>query len=255
MIYLLEDDNNIRKIVVYTLNSQGLECTDFSTPRDFWKAFNRRKPDLTLLDIMLPDEDGLSILKKIKSNKDTSSIPVIILTAKDTEFDMVTGLNDGADDYITKPFGMMALVARVKAVLRRYENTNPHNIKHDDNNSSQNNNKSSEFSVSGTKKLTLGCIVLDPVKHTVFVDKKQIFLTIKEFDLLALLIKNKNKVLTRENLLNAIWNVDADVESRTIDVHIRTLRQKLGDYGFYIETIRGLGYKIGKINQPKGDKN
>lgn len=236
MIYLLEDDANIRKLIAYTLESHGLDCLDFSTPSSFWKAFNNEKPDLILLDIMLPEEDGISILKKIRSNSKTASMPVIMITARDTEYDMVTGLDAGADDYITKPFGMMALVARVKAVLRRYEKTS-----------------------SSGQPLTLGCITLDPTKHTVFVNEKQIFLTVKEFDLLSLLIQNKDKVLSRENLLNSIWNVDADVESRTVDVHIRTLRQKLGEYGVYIETIRGIGYKISKQESEKenatGEKN
>lgn len=222
MIYLLEDDNNIRKLVAYTLNSQGLNCLKFSTPSDFWSAFNNEKPDLALLDIMLPEEDGISILKKIRSNPETCSIPVIMITAKDSDFDVCAGLDEGADDYITKPFSMMTLVSRVKAVLRRYKNP------------------------PAKSTLTLGCITLDQEKHTVFVDKKQIFLTVKEFDLLALLIEKKDKVITREELLNIIWNVDADVESRTVDVHIRTLRQKLGKYGVYIETIRGVGYKISK---------
>ena len=234
MIYLLEDDSNIRKLIAYTLKSQGLDCLDFAMPSEFWKAFNEDKPDLALLDIMLPEEDGLSILKKIRNNKKTSSIPIIMITARDTEFDMVSGLNAGADDYITKPFGMMNLVARVKAVLRRYNN--------DSNN-------------ERTKKLKLNPIVVDLIKHQVFVDKEQIFLTVKEFELLSLLIENKDKVITRETLLNTVWNVDAEVESRTIDVHIRTLRQKLGKYGDYIETIRGVGYKISKADDDVGEKD
>ena len=235
MIYLLEDDSNIRKLIAYTLKSQGLDCLDFAIPSEFWKAFNEDKPDLALLDIMLPEEDGLSILKKIRSDKKTSSIPIIIITARDTEFDMVSGLDAGADDYITKPFGMMNLVARIKAVLRRYNNDNFNNEK--------------------SKKLKLNPIVVDLVKHQVFVDKEQIFLTVKEFELLSLLIENKDKVITREKLLNTIWNVDAEVESRTIDVHIRTLRHKLGKYGDYIETIRGVGYKISKADENVGDND
>ena len=235
MIYLLEDDSNIRKLIAYTLRSQGLDCQDFAMPHEFWTALNEEKPSLALLDIMLPEEDGLSILKKIRSNKETSSIPIIIITARDTEFDMVSGLDAGADDYITKPFGMMNLVARVKAVLRRYNREDAKNEK--------------------TKKLKLGPITIDNVKHTVFVDKKQIFLTVKEFDLLSLLIENKDNVINREKLLNSIWNIDAEVESRTIDVHIRTLRQKLAPYGDYIETIRGVGYKINMKNIKEDDKN
>lgn len=225
MIYLLEDDDNIRKLIVYALKSHDLQCMDFATPSLFWQSFNIEKPEMILLDIMLPEEDGISILKKIRNNKETSSIPIIMITARDTEYDMVSGLDSGADDYITKPFGMMTLVARVKAVLRRYE-------------------KSTEKEDS--KEIKIGNISLDQIKHTVFVDGHQVFLTVKEFDLLAILMKNKDKVLSREKLLNIIWNIDAKVESRTVDVHIKTLRQKLGQYGNYeyIETIRGVGYRL-----------
>lgn len=224
MIYLLEDDDSIRKLVDYTLKSQNYQTESFALPSEFWKAMEK-KPDLILLDIMLPEEDGISILKKLRANKDTSGIPVIMLTAKDSEFDIVTGLDSGADDYVTKPFGMMALLSRIKAVLRRYEK----------NNAIQ----------SDAKELSLGNIRLNESRHTVFVGEKQIFLTVKEFDLLALLIENKGNVLTREQLLNSIWKIDADIESRTVDVHVRTLRQKIGDEnGEIIETVRGIGYKI-----------
>lgn len=224
MIYLLEDDDSIRKLVDYTLKSQNYQTESFALPSEFWKAMEK-KPDLILLDIMLPEEDGISILKKLRANKETSGIPVIMLTAKDSEFDIVTGLDSGADDYVTKPFGMMALLSRIKAVLRRYEK----------NNAIQ----------SDAKELSLGNIKLNENSHTVFVGEKQIFLTVKEFDLLALLIENKGNVLTREQLLNSIWKIDADIESRTVDVHVRTLRQKIGDEnGEIIETVRGIGYKI-----------
>lgn len=224
MIYLLEDDDSIRKLVDYTLKSQNYPTESFALPSEFWKAMTK-KPDLILLDIMLPEEDGISILKKLRANKETSGIPVIMLTAKDSEFDIVTGLDSGADDYVTKPFGMMALLSRIKAVLRRYEK----------NNAIQ----------SNKKELSLGNIKLNESQHTVFVGEKQIFLTVKEFDLLALLIENKGNVLTREQLLNSIWKIDADIESRTVDVHVRTLRQKIGDEnGEIIETVRGIGYKI-----------
>ncbi len=225
MIYLLEDDDSIRKLVDYTLKSQNYQTESFALPSEFWKAM-AQKPDLILLDIMLPEEDGISILKKLRANKETSGIPVIMLTAKDSEFDIVTGLDSGADDYVTKPFGMMALLSRIKAVLRRYEK----------NNTAQ----------GDTKELSLGNIRLNESRHTVFAGEKQIFLTVKEFDLLALLIENKGNVLTREQLLNSIWKIDADIESRTVDVHVRTLRQKIGDdEGKIIETVRGIGYKIG----------
>ncbi len=224
MIYLLEDDDSIRKLVDYTLKSQNYQTESFALPSEFWKAMEK-KPDLILLDIMLPEEDGISILKKLRANKDTSGIPVIMLTAKDSEFDIVTGLDSGADDYVTKPFGMMALLSRIKAVLRRYEKNNAIH--------------------SDAKELSIGNIKLNESSHTVFVGEKQIFLTVKEFDLLALLIENKGNVLTREQLLNSIWKIDADIESRTVDVHVRTLRQKIGDEnGEIIETVRGIGYKI-----------
>ena len=221
MIYILEDDDNIRKLINYSLTSQDFEVKDFSLPSDFWSALEDRQPQLLLLDIMLPQEDGISILKKLRSNPKTSGIPVIMLTAKDSEYDIVTGLDAGADDYVTKPFGMMALVSRIKAVLRRYEK----------------NNSQKELLQSGSLKI-------DENQHTVFNDNQQIFLTVKEFDLLVLLLKNRGNVLSRQQLLEHIWDISTDVESRTVDVHIRTLRQKLGDAGNSIETIRGVGYKF-----------
>ena len=221
MIYILEDDDNIRKLINYSLTSQDFEVKDFSLPSDFWSALEDCQPQLLLLDIMLPQEDGISILKKLRSNPKTSGIPVIMLTAKDSEYDIVTGLDAGADDYVTKPFGMIALVSRIKAVLRRYEK----------------NNGQKELLQSGSLKI-------DENQHTVFNDNQQIFLTVKEFDLLVLLLKNRGNVLSRQQLLEHIWDISADVESRTVDVHIRTLRQKLGDAGNSIETIRGVGYKF-----------
>lgn len=221
MIYILEDDENIRKLIVYTLRSQGYECKGFERPFEFWKNLNISIPDLLLLDIMLPEEDGISILKKLRQSPQFSSIPVIMLTAKDTEFDVVTGLDAGADDYVTKPFGMMALVSRIKAVLRRYERAE----------------ESSELLEAENLKV-------DITKHAVFVKNQQIFLTVKEFDLLSLLLQNRGKVMTREQLLDSVWKIDADIESRTVDVHIKTLRQKLESAGELIETIRGVGYKV-----------
>ncbi|MDY4984740.1 MAG: response regulator transcription factor [Treponema sp.] len=221
MIYILEDDDNIRKLINYSLTSQDFEVKDFSLPSDFWSALEDCQPQLLLLDIMLPQEDGISILKKLRSNPKTSGIPVIMLTAKDSEYDIVTGLDAGADDYVTKPFGMMALVSRIKAVLRRYEK----------------NNSQKELLQSGSLKI-------DENQHTVFNDNQQLFLTVKEFDLLVLLLKNRGNVLSRQQLLEHIWDISTDVESRTVDVHIRTLRQKLGDAGNSIETIRGVGYKF-----------
>lgn len=222
MIFVLEDDDNIRKLIKYSLTSQGFEVKDFLLPSELWQALENSTPDLLLLDIMLPEEDGITILKKIRANPEKSNFPVIMLTAKDSEYDVVTGLDAGADDYVTKPFGMMSLVSRIKAVLRRYEKPS-----------------------SQKKLLESDGIKIDENQHTVFAGNRQIFLTVKEFDLLVLLVKNKGNVLTREQLLEHIWEISANVESRTVDVHIRTLRQKLGDYENTIETIRGVGYKFG----------
>lgn len=221
MVYILEDDDNIRKLINYSLKSQGFEVQDFALPTAFWAALQTTNPDLLLLDIMLPEEDGISILKKLRSNPKTSTIPVIMLTAKDSEYDVVTGLDAGADDYVTKPFGMMALVSRIKAVLRRYEKSDSHK-----------------------ELLEAGGIKIDENQHTVFAGNQQLFLTVKEFDLLVLLIKNRGNVLTREHLLESVWGLSSEIESRTVDVHIRTLRAKLGEYEKNIETIRGVGYKF-----------
>jgi len=221
MVYILEDDDNIRKLINYSLKSQGFEVQDFALPSAFWAALQTKNPDLLLLDIMLPEEDGISILKRLRSNPKTSTIPVIMLTAKDSEYDVVTGLDSGADDYVTKPFGMMALVSRIKAVLRRYEKSDSHK-----------------------ELLEAGGIKIDENQHTVFAGNQQLFLTVKEFDLLVLLIKNRGNVLTREQLLESVWGLSSEIESRTVDVHIRTLRAKLGEYEKNIETIRGVGYKF-----------
>ena len=221
MVYILEDDDNIRKLINYSLKSQGFEVQDFALPSAFWTALQTTNPDLLLLDIMLPEEDGISILKKLRSNPKTSTIPVIMLTAKDSEYDVVTGLDSGADDYVTKPFGMIALVSRIKAVLRRYEKSDSHK-----------------------ELLEAGGIKIDENQHTIFAGNQQLFLTVKEFDLLVLLIKNRGNVLTREQLLESVWGLSSEIESRTVDVHIRTLRAKLGEYEKNIETIRGVGYKF-----------
>ena len=221
MVYILEDDDNIRKLINYSLKSQGFEVQNFALPTAFWTALQTTNPDLLLLDIMLPEEDGISILKKLRSNPKTSTIPVIMLTAKDSEYDVVTGLDAGADDYVTKPFGMMALVSRIKAVLRRYEKSDSHK-----------------------ELLEAGGIKIGENQHTVFAGNQQLFLTVKEFDLLVLLIKNRGNVLTREHLLESVWGLSSEIESRTVDVHIRTLRAKLGEYEKNIETIRGVGYKL-----------
>ena len=226
MIYCVEDDDNIRELVVYTLESTGLEAKGFAEGRSFLEALAFDTPELVLLDIMLPGEDGMQILRRLKSSSKTKDIPVIMVTAKGTEYDKVIGLDSGADDYVTKPFGMMELVSRIKAVLRRTGR-----IKTD----------TSELEINGVK--------MDLKKHEVTADGKTIVLTLKEFELLEKLMKNQNIVLTRDQLLTDIWGYDFDGETRTVDVHIRTLRQKLGEYGSMIETIRGVGYRIGETNE------
>lgn len=226
MIYILEDDDSIRKLVQYTLNSQKFETKGFSNTKDFWNEKNI--PDLFLLDIMLPDEDGFSVLKKLKSNDSTKKIPVIMLTAKSTEFDKVAGLDLGADDYIPKPFGLMELVARIKAVLRRYENSK---------------NTQPVENILKIKNLTLN-ISSHQLYQQIDNELKEIYLTAKEFDLLKLLFENRGIVLSRERLLELVWNMENDVETRTVDVHIRSLRSKLGENEYLIQTVRGVGYRV-----------
>jgi two-component system alkaline phosphatase synthesis response regulator PhoP len=226
MIYCVEDDKNIRDLVVYALQTGGFQAIGFMDATEFNKGLKSRKPSLILLDIMLPGEDGMSILKRLKSNKETKDIPVILLTAKGAEYDKVNGLNEGADDYITKPFGVMELLARVKAVLRRVEPKMEPNI--------------------GTKELNAGGIVLNVDKRKVTAYDKEITLTYKEFELLHYLIENQGIVLTREQLLKTIWGYDFEGETRTVDVHVGNLRQKLGICGNLIETVRGIGYRIGE---------
>lgn len=218
MIYLLEDDAGIRNFVTYAFNNSGLETEAFELPSDFWKAMNENIPDLILLDIMLPEEDGLSILRKIRSVAVTEKLPVIMLTAKDTEYDKVSGLDSGADDYVSKPFGIMELMSRVKALLRR-------------------------TSSSDKNVLSVGKVCIYPSKHEVLVDGRKINLTLKEYELLLWLVKNKGEVYSRDTLLQKIWGYGFSGESRTVDVHIRTLRSKLSDSGDIIRTIRGVGYK------------
>ena len=223
MIYLVEDDNSIRELVAYTFNTAGLEAEGFDRPSLFWEALEKRKPDLVLLDIMLPEEDGIQILQKLRQREDTKKLPVIMLTAKGSEYDKVMGLESGADDYVSKPFRMMELLARVKALLRRTEDLRP----------------------AQESRYVIGDLTVNRKRLEVFVKGEAVTLTKKEFDMLCYLLENKGMVLTRDQLLNQIWGYDFDGENRTVDVHIRTLRQKLGDCGTYIETIRGIGYKIG----------
>ncbi len=222
MIYFIEDDNNIRELVVYTLNTTGQEATGFERPSEFWKALDEKLPELILLDVMLPEEDGLKILKKIRSSKLTENIPVIMITAKGSEIDKLKGFDLGADDYVSKPFGIMELLARIKAVLRRTNKTV----------------KKEEYAV--------GPLYVCPQKHRVKVNGEKVTLTLKEFELLCLMLENRDIVLSRDTILDKVWGYSFDGENRTVDVHIRTLRQKLGEAGNLIETVRGIGYKIGE---------
>ena len=222
MIYLLEDDDSIRKLVVYTLESQGYKAEGFARPSAFWRAVEVNTPELVLLDIMLPEEDGLSILRRLRSSGSTKNIPVIMLTAKNSEYDRVIGLDNGADDFISKPFGMMEMVARVRAVLRRIRPV-----------------------AEAAADFTVGELYVCPAKHIVTVSGIEVTLTHKEFELLCLLLDNRGRVLTRDVIMDKIWDSDFDRENRTVDVHVRTLRSKLGDAGSCIETVRGAGYKIG----------
>ena len=221
MIYLVEDDESIRELVVYTLKSQDLDAKGFAKPSLFWKELEKEVPSLILLDIMLPEEDGISILKKLRARPDTRKLPIIMLTAKGSEYDTVMGLDSGADDYIPKPFRMMELISRIRALLRR----------------SQEQEKIPEY--------RLGSLYVCPSRHIVRVDGTEIILTLKEFELLCLLLSEQETVFTRAQLLDRIWGYEFDGESRTIDVHVRTLRQKLGSAGDCIKTVRGVGYKIG----------
>lgn len=220
MIYVVEDDSSIRELIVYTLTSMNLEAVGFEKPSEFWAQMDKQIPTLIMLDVMLPEENGIDILKKIRKKRETEKLPVIMVTAKTSEYDRINGLDNGADDYIPKPFGMLEMVARVKALLRRTKDIE----------------KKKEYFVEN--------LYVCPVTHIVKVDNKDVMLTLKEFDMLCLLLQNKGIVLTREQLLNKIWGYEFDGESRTVDVHIRTLRQKLGSAADVIKTIRGVGYKI-----------
>lgn len=226
MIYMLEDDSGIRDFVLYALNNSGFEAVGFELPSELFAAMSDNIPDLLLLDVMLPEEDGISVLKKLRSAPDTARLPIILLTAKGTEFDKVLGLDSGADDYISKPFGTMELISRIKALLRR---TVP-------------------IAAQSGNTITTGGITINQDMHQVYVQGKNIPLTLKEYDLLHLLMKNKGRAFTRDELLNRIWGYEFSGESRTVDVHIRTLRSKLGECGELIETIRGIGYRIGEKN-------
>lgn len=222
MIYLVEDDDNIRKLVCYALSKEGFEVQGYSSPKEFWQKLDVELPELILLDIMLPQEDGLSILNKLKNHAKTEHIPVIMLTAKGSEFDKVTGLDMGADDYVVKPFGTMELISRVRAVLRRFRKT------------------------SRDKIYEIGELYVEPAKHIISVSGKAVSLSYKEYILLLVLLEADGDVVERDKLLTSVWG-EYYTESRTLDVHIRKLRVKLGDAGKMIQTVKGIGYKLGGI--------
>ena len=221
MIYCVEDEKNIRELLIYTLETTGFSARGMADGKELRAALKEELPDLILLDIMLPGEDGYHILERLKSSQDTRNIPVIMVTAKEAEYDKVRGLEAGADDYITKPFGMMEFVARVKAVLRRCSRQEEE------------------------KDLKCGELKLSVGRHKVSWQGEEVELTRKEFELLQYLMENKGLVMTRNQILGHVWGYDFDGETRTVDVHVRTLRQKLGDAGNLIETVRGVGYRIG----------
>lgn len=222
MIYFVEDDSSIRELVCYTLGNAGYETKGFEKPSSFWKALEEEKPRMVLLDIMLPEEDGLQILKKLRAMPKMSRVPVMMITAKGTEYDKVIGLDYGADDYLPKPFGMMELIARVRALLRRAEISD--NI----------------------EDYRIGELEISPSEHYVKIRGEEISLTLKEFEMLLLLVEKQGRPFTRDQLLTKVWGYGFDGENRTVDVHIRSLRQKLGEYGKMIETVRGIGYRFGK---------
>ena len=221
MIYCVEDDDSIRELVVYTLRSGGFEARGFADSGGLDEALQKETPALILLDVMLPGEDGVSILRRIRASARLRRIPVILATAKGAEYDKVLGLDSGADDYIAKPFGMMELLSRVKAVLRR-------------------------CTPEGEgQSLTAGAVLMQPDRHLVTVEGREIALTLKEFELLRLLMNSPGRVFTRDMLIETLWGYDFDGETRTVDVHVRTLRQKLGSAANIIETVRGVGYRLG----------
>ena len=220
MIWCVEDDASIRDIEVYTLTSTGFDAKGFEDGDSFWNALQTQQPDLVVLDVMLPGIDGVELLKRMKASEVFQHIPVIMATAKGTEYDKIQSLDLGADDYLVKPFGIMEMVSRVKAVLRRCKRTQPTNL------------------------LSLNGLVLNPSEHTVSIDGERVILTYKEYELLHLFLSQPGIALTREQLLASVWNTEYFGETRTVDMHIRTLRQKLGSYGHLIETVRNVGYRL-----------
>ena len=219
LIYIVEDDSNIREIESIALKNSGYQVQTFETAKEFYRKLEERVPDLVLLDVMLPDESGYDIVKKIRKKPTLKKLPVIMVTAKTQEIDMIKGLDDGADDYIKKPFSIMELISRVKALLRR-------------------------TSAEDTKLLVLDELRIDHERHAVYVGEKAVELTFKEYELLRLLVSNVGVVMSRENIMIHVWGTDFEGESRTVDMHIKTLRQKLGDMGTRIKTVRNVGYVI-----------
>ena len=220
MIFCVEDDDSIRELMVYALTSSGFQAAGFADGPSFWQAMEKGRPELILLDIMLPGEDGISILRRLRAAAETESLPVIMATAKGAEYDKVRGLDSGADDYLVKPFGMLEMVSRVKAVLRR------------------------SLPRDQAPLLRCGEIAVDRARHLVTVQHAAVSLTLKEFELLCLFMENPGLVFTRDQLLRSVWGAEFVGESRTVDVHIGTLRTKLGQAGKYIATVRGVGYKL-----------
>ena len=222
LIYIVEDDADIRELETYALKNSGYDVQSFGESTSFFKACSEQIPQLVILDVMLPDFDGLSVLEKLRNDSVTKSIPVILVTAKDSEMDKVKGLDMGADDYITKPFSVLELISRVRAILRRCSFEDKKDI------------------------ITLGGIVFDDSKHIVTSDGEVCTLTYKEYELLKYLLRNKGMAITRENIIINVWGYDFEGESRTVDMHITTLRQKLGNCGNLIKTVRNVGYKAGE---------
>ena len=220
MIWCVEDDSSIRDIEVYALTSTGFEARGFDDGDSFWDALQSEKPELIVLDVMLPGKDGVALLKMMKASEEFQDIPVIMATARGTEYDKIQSLDLGADDYLVKPFGIMEMVSRVKAVLRRCKRSAPSNL------------------------LKLDGLVLNPDEHTVSIDGQRVILTYKEYELLHLFLSQPGIAFTREQLLSSVWNTEYAGETRTVDMHIRTLRQKLGSYGSLIETVRNVGYRL-----------
>ena len=226
-IYCVEDDESVRELIVYALQSSGFEASGFVTADEFFPALKNSLPDLVLLDIMLPGIDGMEILRQLRKNPQTEHLPIIMLTARTSEYDKITGLDSGADDYVAKPFGVMELIARIKAVLRRSSRIQ-----------SADSQKTSELSAGN------GLLTVNHDFHKVYVNDEEVTLTLKEFELLYYLLQNKNIVISRDKIMDEVWDYNYAAETRTVDVHIKTLRQKLGPASKLIETIRGVGYKI-----------